>query len=93
MSRLGIDLQGILDKRFRELVGRWLETLATDGWQGTPTDLATELAAKANYADPVYVNPGGKLNAAEDFIRSRGWKLSFSRTATARRVRFDRLKQ
>jgi hypothetical protein len=58
---------------------------------GNP-DLAAELAAKASYGDPVYSNPSGKLKAVETNISSRGWNLSFSRTAKARSVLFERSK-
>lgn len=80
------------DARFRELLTRWLDR-RPGGWSGTAGDLWDELENWRGRKGWEYV-PGrnalaGRLEAAADALAAAGWRLSFRRTAAARRIHLE----
>ena len=82
--------EGIQKQCFVDLVGRWLDALPGDSWEGTPSALAAGLNRLANYGDPAPRNPAGPLKGILPFVEARGWRMTEGRTNSARFIRFER---
>jgi hypothetical protein len=82
--------EAMLQERWLRQVGRWLDTITGDDWEGTPRDAADALADVATYGDALWLNPTPKLQHAAEFIRRAGWILEVGRTRKARYIRLTR---
>ena len=81
MSRFSIEAMPA--ERWQRYVGRWLDSMPGDEWRGSPTDAVDELEVLASYGDHKPRNPFPMLERAHEFIRSKGWELSFGRSGSA----------
>jgi hypothetical protein len=91
VSKIAHDRVVMLSERLNDHLARWLALLPSDGWKGTPRELAAALELVAGHGDHRFQNPGGMIALREPFIRSLGWGVSSGRSKTGRWIRFDRV--
>jgi hypothetical protein len=83
-------IEARLAERGQRHLVRWLDSIADDEWQGTPTDAWDALIALASHGVHQPLNPGPMLEKSELFIRSKGWMFTIGRTGRGRYIRLTR---